>query len=212
MVAVGAASSGSAASAYQRCERGGGNIIQTNPSRTIAIMVNANYEAKEVYLACWLRSGRIRRLGTVRYDERGRRTSTIGGYAFRGPWVVWGQASSNPAGTDTMHSIDVRQGRRGPVVRVPADAMVTPRNGPTPILNELFQSYVAVTSRGHYAWLINGSTTTPDGRYIEALYVPAPDGGDRLVDQGPLDAFRRLWVRGDRVYWLRGGKVRSVKP
>lgn len=212
MVGVGAGVRASAdAGGYGRCERGGATALQTSPSRTIVLLRNDNYESKDVYLACWRRSGRLRRLGTVRLDGQGKPRSVIGGYAFNGSWVVWGQVATQDGGRDLMRSLNVRTGRHGPVVSVPADARITPTGGPVAVLDESFRNVVAVTASGNYAWLLSGAAMTPEGRYVDAIYVPDGQGSDRLVDRGRVSSVRRFLVRGERLYWKRGGRLHSIR-
>lgn len=199
-----AAAPAPAASGCDRFE----DVIQTSPSKRTVVVRNSNYNNKDVYLACWRPTGRTRVLGEERLDSRGRATSFLGGFNFRGAWISWGQDSFASEGTDSMRSLNLRTGASGPAVDVPSESLAGPVNGPIYSLEWPFSNLVAITYSGRYAWVAKGRA--PDGKEIDAVYATVGRGGSLRLDRAPIGAVRRIWIDDGTVFWRRGGTTRSA--
>jgi hypothetical protein len=52
---------------------------------------------------------------------------------------------------------------------------------------------------------------TPEGKKVDALYVPR-DGFAHRLDVGPVGSIQRLFFRGEYLVWLHDGRLRAVRP
>lgn len=199
----------SPAAAALRCDRTGGERIQASPSGKIVLVRNSNFEAKDRYLACWKPTGRLTRLADVPLGDAGRPAWTVTGFNFRGPWLTWALDASDEASTDSMRSLNVRAGRRGPEVDVPADALAGPANGPIQHTSEILSGLVAITVDGNYAWAVT-YVRTPAGKSVDAVYAPDGSGGSRRLGVAVAGSIRRIWSRGKTVFWTSRARTYSV--
>jgi hypothetical protein len=199
-----------AAGAASDCDPRGGEEVQRSPSGKIAIVRNSNYEGHDLYMACWRPTGKLQPMSSDWLFAGRAAPTAIGGFNFRGPWVTWAQTSVDGTETDSMRSLNVRTGRLGPRVAADPDARAAEDHGPIQHTDGALSRMVAISRSGMYAWVVRGART-PEGKAVDALYVPR-DGSALRVDVGEVGSIQRLFFRGKYLVWIRDGKVRSVKP
>ena len=188
--------------ARSSCGRPLQQIEQSRDGRIVMVRV-VKRRRDEFWYACWRPTGRRRYLGTAR-ELPGGGLEVIGAFNFRGPWLVWSRTTEAAGGRDAMHSLDVRTGKRGPTVNVPAQHELTDTNGPVaePECDDC--GFVAINARGEYAWIVRDSRE-------DALYAPDGNGGSVLIDHAETGAIDVLDLRGRTMIWHVDGARRSAR-
>lgn len=186
-----------------RCDRNGGD--KTLSAGKVVVLVNRNFEDKDVWSACWRPTGALHRIATVHLDSHGRPSAVIDGFRANGAWLAWGQVAASASKSETLSSRNVRTGKVGHVVRGRQAGPISPTNGPLPNLDPPF--YVLATN-GNFGWIAKGRTE--DGQDRDAVYVP--DGeGSRQVDVGPNGSITKLRVEHRRLRWENAGETRFAQ-
>lgn len=193
------------ATANGRCDRHHAEIL----SSTSKIELMSSYAPRSVsYWACWRATGDWWHLGAVLRDARGLTKGHIEDLGYRGAWLVWAHYGAPDAKVDSMHSLNVHNGGRGPAVQVPRAALVRKHQGP---ISYSDPPEVAVTANGNYAWLVRFGDT-PAGKEVDAIYTTDGKGGDRQLDigqTGALDEFGAIGAR--KVTWTNQGRRHTVQ-
>jgi hypothetical protein len=123
----------------------------------------------------------------------------------------------------TARSINVRSGRRGPVVSLPwQDPLLnTPLDGPLPsdwTGNGGRLTLTVVADNGWYAW-VSQFAATRSGPLTDALYVPDGTGGDIRVDlsapfmgsPGRRAGISSLKIHGSTITWVMDGTRKQLQ-
>ena len=178
-------------------------------------------------MACWTRTGQHELIAS--FPNPATDSYTIDGIAVDGPWLVWVEDVGTNTRVDphpiqlTSRSINVRSGRRGPVVSLPwrLPLLNAPLDGPLPSdwggLNGPL-TLTIVANNGWYAWASEDAETT-NGPLTDALYVPDGKGGDIRVDvSAPFSGVPRsghgissLKVRGSTITWVIDGVRKQLR-
>lgn len=198
------------ASAASDCNLKGGEVVQRSPSGKIAVVRNSNYEGHDLYMACWRPTGKLQPMSSDWLFAGRAAPTAIGGFNFRGPWVTWAQTSVDGTETDSMSSLNVRTGRQGLSVVADPDARAAEDHGPVQHTGGAPSRMVAISRSGMYAWVVRGART-PEGKAVDALYVPR-DGSALRVDVGEVGSIQRLFFRGEQLVWIRDGEIHAVTP
>ncbi len=159
------------------------------------------FTATASYRACWRATGRT----FVYVNQPTRGIEPVIGFRASGDWLVYnsfGGSSMIAKGTGVIASVDVKTGRRGPVVRQAA-GVVAGAGGYIPGGLE-GSTQLAVTTDGDFAWVSDA------GGQLVSLYTPDGRGGDRLLDSAPNGAITQLRSDGQAVTWLNAGQPKAA--
>jgi hypothetical protein len=182
-----------------------GSPLVTDSSRRFVVTSADPGNGRIIYRACDRKTGVKRLLAAVRLDDKGRPTSSVGGYAFRDAWLVWAQASD---GSAVIRSINIASGKHGAFARGSAAGELLAEGGPIEALDGPLAGLVAITAQGNFAWLVAG--TRANGTAADALYV-AGEGSSRRLDIAKPGVINRLGVKHHQIVWTHGAKKRQYR-
>jgi hypothetical protein len=156
------------------------------------------------YRVCWRPTGRMALI--FRSRPLNGRVPLIGVRA-RGGWLVYSTVGGGPVTSRTgiIQSIDVRNGRFGPVVRETA-GVVAGGDGAIPDLTSYVGQF-AITANGYFAWVL-AVRATPRTPAFSGLVAPLWDGRDYFVDGAT--AITGLSAMGTTLRWRADGQLKTV--